>query len=74
MFRFAQARIVGTFHYVSKQHLRRYLNEFHFRYNGRYVNDGNFWLSGVKRERDLLTGTHAETPQSARVRAIEAVA
>jgi transposase-like protein len=32
--------IYGTFHSVSKKHLHRYLAEFDFRYNNRYINDG----------------------------------
>jgi transposase-like protein len=30
----------GTFHHVSKQHLKRYCDEFSFRWNYRKVNDG----------------------------------
>ena len=30
----------GTFHHVSKQHLKRYCDEFSFRWNHRKVNDG----------------------------------
>lgn len=40
--------IVGTFHHVSKRHLQRYLNEFDFRYNARYVNDGERALLAVR--------------------------
>ena len=32
--------IVGTFHHVSKKHLHRYLTEFDFRFNARYITDG----------------------------------
>jgi transposase-like protein len=31
--------IVGTFHHVSQQHLKRYLGEFDFRYNTRTMSD-----------------------------------
>ena len=30
-----KARIVGTYHHVSGEHLKRYLAEFDFRYNNR---------------------------------------
>jgi transposase-like protein len=32
--------IMGTFHHISEQHLDRYLSEFDFRYNARYISDG----------------------------------
>jgi hypothetical protein len=32
--------IYGTFHNVSKHHLHRYLAEFDFRYNNRFIDDG----------------------------------
>jgi transposase-like protein len=32
--------INGIYHAVSKEHLHRYLGEFDFRYNARYMNDG----------------------------------
>lgn len=32
--------LYGTFHAVSRKHLHRYVSEFQFRYNARYVNDG----------------------------------
>lgn len=31
--------LVGTFHHVGEQHLHRYVTEFDFRYNHRYVSD-----------------------------------
>ena len=31
--------IVGVYHHVSQQHLKRYLGEFDFRYNTRHVDD-----------------------------------
>ena len=31
--------LIGTFHHVGAQHLRRYCNEFDFRYSNRKVND-----------------------------------
>jgi transposase-like protein len=31
--------LTGTYHHVSKQHLKRYLSEFDFRYNTRKAND-----------------------------------
>jgi transposase-like protein len=33
--------ITGIYHAVSKEHLHRYLGEFDFRYNNRYLNDGD---------------------------------
>ncbi len=32
--------IMGTFHSVSKKHLPNYLNEFEFRFNTRWLDDG----------------------------------
>jgi hypothetical protein len=32
--------IMGTFHNVSKEHLHRYCDEFAFRWNTRFLNDG----------------------------------
>lgn len=32
--------VMGTFHHVSKKHLHRYLHEFDFRFNARYISDG----------------------------------
>ena len=29
--------VIGTFHHISEAHLHRYLAEFDFRYNNRYV-------------------------------------
>lgn len=31
--------LVGTYHHVGKQHLRRYVGEFDFRYNNRHISD-----------------------------------
>ena len=31
--------INGSYHFVSKAHLHRYLNEFDFRYNARHLTD-----------------------------------
>ena len=31
---------MGTFHSVSRKHLRNYLNEFQFRWNTRKLDDG----------------------------------
>lgn len=33
--------INGVYHHVGKQHLHRYLSEFHFRYNSRKEKDGD---------------------------------
>ena len=40
--------IMGTFHHVSKKHLHRYLNEFDFRFNARYISDGERTLEAIK--------------------------
>lgn len=31
--------LIGTFHHVGAQHLKRYVGEFDFRYNNRKVSD-----------------------------------
>jgi transposase-like protein len=38
----------GTFHHVSKTHLRRYCDEFSFRWNQRKVSDGNRATEAIK--------------------------
>ena len=46
--------IVGTYHHVSQQHLKRYVGEFDFRYNNRKVNDGeraDIALKGIEGKR-----------------------
>ena len=40
--------IVGTFHHVSKKHLHRYLTEFDFRFNARYITDGERTVLAIK--------------------------
>jgi transposase-like protein len=40
--------LVGTFHAVSKQHLHRYVNEFAFRWNYRYCNDGERTAQAIR--------------------------
>jgi transposase-like protein len=40
--------IDGVYHHVSKQHLHRYLNEFDFRYNARFVSDVERRDSAIK--------------------------
>lgn len=41
----------GTFHHISisKKHLRRYCDEFSFRWNNRQVNDGDRAVEAIKR-------------------------
>ena len=41
-------RINGVYHHVGKQHLRRYLSEFDFRYNSRKEKDGDRTLLALK--------------------------
>jgi len=40
--------ITGIYHHVGRKHLHRYLNEFDFRYNGRYVTDGERMVRAIK--------------------------
>lgn len=40
--------IHGTFHHISKTHLRRYCDEFSFRWNQRKVSDGNRATEAIK--------------------------
>ena len=40
--------VYGTFHSVSKKHLHRYVAEFEFRYNGRYLDDGARTVLAIK--------------------------
>jgi hypothetical protein len=41
LFATLKSRINGVYHHVGKQHLRRYLSKFHFRYNSRKEKDGD---------------------------------
>jgi transposase-like protein len=53
--------IVGTFHHVSQQHLRRYLGEFDFRYNYRSVSDrerADEAVKGIEGKRLTYKGPH----------------
>ena len=48
--------LVGTYHHVSKQHLKRYIGEFDFRYNNRRVSDAeraDAALKGIEGKRLL---------------------
>lgn len=38
-----------VYHHVGKQHLHRYLSEFDFRYNFRYMNDGERSLLAIRK-------------------------
>ncbi len=40
--------LMGTFHSVSKKHLPNYLNEFEFRFNNRYCDDGERVVRAIK--------------------------
>lgn len=41
--------VIGTFHHVSKQHLKRYCDEFAFRWNNRKVTDGERTEEALKK-------------------------
>ncbi|HXX15180.1 MAG TPA: IS1595 family transposase [Candidatus Eremiobacteraceae bacterium] len=41
--------INGVYHHVGKQHLHRYLSEFDFRYNSRFINDGERSLLAIRK-------------------------
>ena len=41
--------IYGTFHHVSQQHLKRYLAEFDFRYNERWLLESKMRTHGQSR-------------------------
>ena len=38
----------GIYHAVSKEHLHRYMSEYEFRYNNRYIDDGERTLAAIK--------------------------
>ena len=40
--------INGIYHAVSKEHLRRYMAEFEFRYNNRNLEDGERTTAAIK--------------------------
>lgn len=40
--------VYGTFHAVSKKHLHRYVNEFAFRWDTRYIDDGERTARAIK--------------------------
>ena len=41
--------LMGTFHSVSKKHLPNYLNEFEFRFNNRFCDDGERVVRAIKK-------------------------
>ena len=52
----------GTFHHISRQHLKRYLAEFDFRYNHRYEKDKDIIpaiLKGFEGKRLTYRGTNS---------------
>jgi len=40
--------LIGTFHSVSKHHLPRYLSEFEFRWNTRFLDDGERTMAAIR--------------------------
>ena len=40
--------VMGTYHYVSRKHLHRYVSEFAFRYNTRKMNDGARTVAAIR--------------------------
>lgn len=55
--------LVGTFHHVSRQHLRRYIGEFDFRYNNRKIDDlarTNSALMGIAGKRLMYRDSSAQ--------------
>ena len=40
--------IIGTYHHTSTHHLPRYLDEFDFRYNSRYYDDGERTIQAIE--------------------------
>ena len=48
MFSLIKRDTMGTFHSISKKHLRNYLNEFEFRWNTRKMDDGERVSRAVK--------------------------
>ncbi len=52
--------LVGTFHHVGPQHLKRYIGEFDFRYNNRKITDSErtvVALKGIAGKRLMYTAT-----------------
>lgn len=41
--------MIGTFHSVSKKHLHRYVSEFEYRYNTRYLDDGERTVMAIRK-------------------------
>jgi transposase-like protein len=54
--------INGVYHHVGKQHLHRYLSEFDFRYNSRYIEDGERSLLAIQK----VTGKRLKYRDSSR--------
>jgi hypothetical protein len=48
LFSLLKRGLYGTFHSVSKQHLPKYLDEFAFRWNHRYINDGERLATAIQ--------------------------
>jgi hypothetical protein len=41
--------IKGQFHHISKKYLQRYINEFEYRFNNRFVDEGVVFNNVVER-------------------------
>lgn len=58
--------LIGTFHSVSKAHLPRYLNEFEFRWNTRFMDDGERVVQAIRQaEGKRLTYADSLVPRGA---------
>ena len=54
--------LIGTYHHVSAEHLKRYVGEFDFRYNNREVGDSeraNIAMKGIEGKRLTYGGPRA---------------
>jgi hypothetical protein len=60
--------INGVYHHVGKQHLRRYLSEFDFRYNGCNLKDRDrslLAIKGIAGKRLMLRDSRTDAAENA---------